>query len=227
MLLYRIISQTDDFIIIDKSFGISVHRDQSVMGLIMQLESDFQTKEIYPVHRLDKVTSGIMLLARNKQTAAKLSNLFKIKQIEKYYLAISHKNPRRKQGIIKGDMKRSRRGGWQLLKQYTNPAETQFYSTSLIPGSRLFLLRPFTGKTHQIRVALKSEAAVIAGDTLYGGKKLDRVYLHSYRLKFKLDDKEYSYTCLPEQGELFNLECLVKIREKYSCPEELKWSKVL
>ena len=70
-----------------------------------------------------------------------------------------------------------------------------------MPSHRLFFVYPKTGKTHQIRVALKSLGAPILGDTRYGGTQADRVYLHAFRLKFHFMGKEYTAEVWPEWGE--------------------------
>jgi hypothetical protein len=68
----------------------------------------------------------------------------------------------------------------------------------------LFLLRPRSGKTHQLRVAMKSQSAPILGDALYGGSPADRAYLHAYALRFTLDDEAFCFVCPPDQGTHFS-----------------------
>ena len=82
-------------------------------------------------------------------------------------------------------MGKARNGSYRLLRTLDNPAITRFWSrldTSF--GERLFLLKPHTGKTHQLRVAMKSLGAPIFGDTRYGGDEADRTYLHAWALEF-------------------------------------------
>ena len=81
-------------------------------------------------------------------------------------------------------MARSRRGTWKLTRDEDNFAVTRFSSQSLKPGLRLFVLQPFTGKTHQLRVAMKSIGSPILGDTLYGGDEAEHLFLHAWRLVF-------------------------------------------
>lgn len=204
--MYRVVDVTDSFVLIDKAPGVSVHKDQQETGLVMQVQQDLAMPELAPVHRLDKVTSGLMLLARNPDAAAKLSAAFRERAVEKYYLALSDRKPRKKQGLICGDMEKARRGSWKLLKSSQNPAVTQFFSYSVAPGIRLFLLRPRTGKTHQLRVALKSIGAPIIGDPLYHEvvePSPDRTYLHAWALAFELDGTPYHYISAPTEGALF------------------------
>ncbi|MGH1462145.1 MAG: TIGR01621 family pseudouridine synthase [Neptuniibacter sp.] len=210
---------------INKSPGVSVHKDQEDSGLVMQIKQKLGLDSLYLIHRLDKVTSGLMVLAFHAEAAAELAEQFRNRKVEKYYLALSDRKPRRKQGLISGDMDKARRGAWKLLKTKNNPATTQFFSSSVRPGLRLFLLKPLTGKTHQIRVALKSEGAPILGDPVYSSTQADRTYLHAYSLAFLLGGEEFRFNCLPDAGDYFDQECLELITSKYNQPENLNWPK--
>ncbi|MAY43329.1 TIGR01621 family pseudouridine synthase [Neptuniibacter sp. UBA6509] len=221
--MYEIVDQTESFVMINKSQGVSVHKDQNDTGLTMQLQKDLGLKQIYLIHRLDKITSGLMVFAKSAEAASELSRLFRERLVSKFYLAISDRKPRRKQGAIIGDMAKSRRGSWKLLSAKTDPAITQFFSVSLKPGFRLFILKPTTGKTHQIRVALKSEGAPIYGDSLYSGSSADRVYLHAYRLSFEYQGTLHSYSCLPQDGALFDHDAQLLIDDFCSNPEQINW----
>ena len=82
-----------------------------------------------------------------------------------------------------------------------NPAVTYFISQGYTDlPFRAFLVKPYSGKTHQIRVALKSQGAAILGDSQYQGSAADRVYLHAYALRFNLSGQCYCYVRLPGQG---------------------------
>ena len=164
------------------------------------MQNEWSGERLWPVHRLDKVTSGLLLLARNKQACSELGDLFKNSLITKTYLAIARGKPQKKQGTIVGDMERSRRGSWKLLRAKNNPAITRFESTSIKPNLRLYALKPQTGKTHQLRVAMKALGVPILGDTLYAGEKADRVYLHAYSLLFNYKNRRYEYMNIPDSG---------------------------
>jgi tRNA pseudouridine32 synthase/23S rRNA pseudouridine746 synthase len=180
--MYRVIENHKDFLLIDKHPGIDFHKGSKPAGLVDILKSDLVIKELYTVHRLDRVTSGLLLFAKTSEAAKDLSRQFRNRQVEKYYLAISDGRPKKKQGLVKGDMERARRGGWKLLRSMQKPAITQFISYSLGDRLRLFILKPHTGKTHQLRVALKSIGAPVLGDPLYhkkGDSRPDRTYLQA------------------------------------------------
>ena len=92
----------------------------------------------------------MLLFALNPQSASALAQQFAAKTMRKTYLALATDKPSKKQGWIKGDMEKSRRGAWKLMRSMENPAITEFDSHSLEPGLRLFVLHPHTGKTHQL-----------------------------------------------------------------------------
>ncbi len=196
----------DDFFVFYKPAGVSFHSEQCA-GFVVLAEK-LVNEKLYPVHRLDKVTSGLIILARNKEAAAEFTTLFSDHKINKFYLAVSDAKPKKKQGWIKGDMQKSRRGAFKLLKTQINPAITRFYSTSIRPGLRAYLLKPYSGKTHQLRVAMKSLGAPILGDSTYAGSKDERTNLHAYALQFSYKGqlKEYrcGYTFGSHLNEVFN-----------------------
>lgn len=213
----------DDFIVVDKPAGLSFHSENGP-GVVALMEQALHVK-LYSVHRLDKMTSGLLLLAKSSQAAAKLSALFEARRIEKFYLAISLRKPKKKQGWIKGDMAPSRRGSYKLLVTSNAAAITQFVSVALRPNERLFLIKPHTGKTHQIRVALKSLGAPIAGDARYANaedaKEEERGYLHAYALKFSYEGQDLHFTCKPNFGERFLSDICLQRLQAYAQPWEL------
>ena len=152
----EVVYQHSDFIIINKPEGISVHKDQEEQVLTELVAKQLNVPQVWLVHRLDKVTSGLLILALNAESAAEFLRLFSEYKIHKTYLALSSQKPKKKQGLIIGDMKKARDGAWKLCQTKENPAITRFESVSCEPNLRLFILKPQTGKTHQLRVAMKS-----------------------------------------------------------------------
>ncbi|HHF4081039.1 TPA: TIGR01621 family pseudouridine synthase [Haemophilus influenzae] len=201
----EVVYQHSDFIIINKSEGISVHKDQEEQGLTELVAKQLNVSQVWLVHRLDKVTSGLLILALNAESAAEFSRLFSEHKIYKTYLALSNQKPKKKQGLIVGDMKKARDGAWKLCQTKENPAITRFESVNCEPNLRLFILKPQTGKTHQLRVAMKSLGSPILGDGLYGKntEKIDRTYLHATQLEFDYLNDFISVTCLPSQGQFW------------------------
>lgn len=207
--MYRVVDNQADFLLINKDPGVDFHKGEGEAGLPALLREREGIAELYPVHRLDKMTSGLLLFAKNRETAKELAKQFAGGEVRKYYLAISDRRPKKKQGLVAGDMAKSRRGAWKLLRSKENPARTRFVSLALSEGLRLFILRPLTGKTHQLRVALKSVGAPALGDPLYHPGECkkdqmpDRGYLHAYFLVFKLGDRTHEFICLPDIGKYF------------------------
>jgi tRNA pseudouridine32 synthase/23S rRNA pseudouridine746 synthase len=256
--MYHLVDENEDFLVVNKQPEISIHDEDNAndvstlnkKGLIKQLRIDFNNNAIAPVHRIDKATSGLLLCSKNSQAASVLSQAFQYRQVEKYYLAISENKPLKKQGLITGDMLRTRNGCWKLSKTQVNPAVTQFFSYSLNninnSSGRLFILKPQTGKTHQLRVALKTINAAILGDSRYGkitkninvpsydsnsnsevflnsnADLFDRMHLHAYVLRFYFNNIHYCYRVLPADGQ-FTKELNDYIESTLNQPWTLKW----
>jgi tRNA pseudouridine32 synthase/23S rRNA pseudouridine746 synthase len=212
-----------DFLVLDKPSGSSFHSEFEP-GVVALAEAQFGLK-LYAVHRLDKGTSGLLLLAKSSEAAAKLSELFQNQQIQKFYLALTDQKPKKKQGWVKGDMVQARRSAWKLTGTLTNPAVSYFVSAFYqIEGRRVFLVKPFTGKTHQVRVALKSVSAAILGDELYQGSAADRLYLHAYALYFSWGGAQIKLVLQPSDGAEFLVEPLQQyLHQHWAEPVLLDW----
>ncbi len=228
--MLNIIDERDDFFVVDKPAGVAFHSDIHGDGFFSQVKKKLNRSQLFAVHRLDAVSSGLLLLAKNREAAQQLGRLFQSRSIEKFYCALSDKKPKKKQGTLKGTMIRARKGAWKLVRSLDRPAITQFFSTAVSPGIRLFLIKPLTGRTHQIRVALKSLGSPICGDPLYHQKiphmSYDRTYLHAYALKFSLNQKQYHYICPPKFGALFTTNTFEEKIEQWANPWNLKWPTV-
>lgn len=211
----------DDFYVVHKPAGVTMH--DSDKGIITVLAAQLAETDLYLCHRLDDGTSGCLIIARNAGAAATLSGLFARREIQKYYVALAPGKPKKKQGSIVGDMKNRRGGQHILLKSRDNPAATQFFCHSISPGLRAYLVRPLTGKTHQIRVALKSLGCPILGDQLYGGQNADRLYLHAWRVEFHYDGQPIAVHCLPASGSEFLTTVFSEWLARFSAPAALPW----
>ncbi len=220
----KILFENEDFLLAAKPAGMNFHSEEEA-GFVVQVKAAAGADELYPVHRLDKMTSGVVLLAKTKEAAQVFGEMFENRAVEKYYLAVSLRKPKKKQGWIKGDMAKARRGDWKLLKTAQNPAVTRFVSAPLREGERAFLVKPYTGKTHQIRVALKSLGAPIAGDERYADRqeahKEDRGYLHAYALRFVLKGESFCFVFPPSEGSRFCSEAFHTLLKAWEAPWEL------
>lgn len=207
----KVLYESDRLLAIDKPEGIAHHEDGDGGSGVLSLVRKWQSQgRLYGVHRLDRVTSGILLLAKDGETATVVSNRFREGSVLKYYCGISgRKATKKKQGWVKGNMVKGRRKSWMLTRPDTQPTEqhavTRFFTKSLVPLSdqlldntvlptTLILLHPHTGKTHQLRVAAKSLGLPLLGDPIYkdGSEtaSISRTYLHSTILHLDLDDGE-------------------------------------
>ncbi|ABM23104.1 MULTISPECIES: TIGR01621 family pseudouridine synthase [Shewanella] len=225
--MYQIIADEADFLVISKFPKVHFHSQDGTAGVVAQVEQDLGIK-LFAVHRLDTPTSGLLILAKSTAAAKQFTELFTAHKVQKYYLALAKGKPKKKQGWVIGDMAKSRRSMFKLLRTKENPAITQFFSVSVGDGLRLYLLKPHSGKTHQLRVALASLGVPILGDELYGGAVADRCYLHAYCLHFRYQDavtgwRDYTYLNISQQGEAFQLEAVSDALALWHKPETLAW----
>ncbi|MEX1220746.1 MAG: TIGR01621 family pseudouridine synthase [Idiomarina sp.] len=217
-----------DFFIVDKPAGSHMHSQHGQQSLVQQLSTQLD-EPLWPVHRLDAGTSGLLILARSGHAAANFGKLFEQHQLEKFYVAVAAGKPKKKQGWVRGDMAKARNGNWKLSKSTNNPACTQFFSYALpnAPGYRGYLLRPLTGRTHQLRVALKSIGAPIVGDTRYGGatdsNKTERLHLHAYALRFQYQHELIELVRPPEAEEYFAALTPLLEQQEINKPWQLSW----
>lgn len=234
-----ILFENTDLIVVNKPVGVAMHdavdetgvtsgtkkgiKAGKVDGIVTVLKKQLAVKELHLCHRLDTGTSGCLCLAKNATVAAEIGELFSSRRVSKYYLALSSNKPKKKQGMIIGDMKNRRGGQRILLKTQESPAITQFFSSAARPGTRGFVVKPHSGKTHQIRVALKSVGAPILGDTLYGGAPSDRLYLHAWHLRLPLSKGELSVTAPFDAGEVISQEDMHAWVEALNAPDAYPW----
>ena len=214
-----IVYDHEEFVVINKPCGVQMH--DPINGICQLLSRQLSISQLFLVHRLDAATSGCLLLAKNKRAAGELSELFAQRKVHKYYIALADKKPKKKQGKISGDMKKSRGGNYILStpRQSQAQAVSFFISESIVDIGRLYYVKPITGKTHQIRVALKSIGSPILGDERYKGSAADRLYLHSMMLSFNYNTVAYCVSCLPQSGALFS----AKLLESMCPPNTLNW----
>ncbi len=243
------------FIVVNKPVDIGMHAssnlDKTELGIADLLCQLYNFNKLYLVHRLDTHTSGTMVLAKSKPAAHALSKLFEARKVTKYYIALLAKKPKKKQGKVQGKMEKARNGSYKLMqkskesKESTNASDaisfffTQPYpqqqtsinevrlnncSTTVQPN-RMAIVKPITGKTHQIRVAMKSLGSPILGDKRYKGEEADRLYLHSAYLSFNFESEEYIFKTLPQSGNFFDQTRLSELPEfnnfawpKYAIP---------
>ena len=149
--MYWIQWQHKDYMVINTGPGLGMHDEGGEPGLVNRLRTETGLT-LYPVHRLDKMTSGLVLLARTPEANRALSMAFAAREVSKQYLALSDRKPKKKQGWIKGDMEKGRGGSWMLARTQENPAISWFDSTPVREGLRLYPIKPQTGSEGGVRM---------------------------------------------------------------------------
>lgn len=202
----EIIYQDDDLVVVNKPAGMAVHvgagitRGTLVNALLHKLGSLAQNAgKLRPgiVHRLDRGTSGVMVVARSDRAHAILSAQFGARDIEKVYLALVHGRMEEKSGTIDLPVARDlqRRTRMTTKRREGRDARTDWTVLARLPGFSLLAIRLHTGRTHQIRVHMSAIGHPVVGDVVYGaprepvveGRKLaalGRPFLHAARLGF-------------------------------------------
>ncbi|MBI2462735.1 MAG: RluA family pseudouridine synthase [Candidatus Spechtbacteria bacterium] len=233
----QILYQDKDIIVVNKPAGLAVHKkspsdpQETLVDILLKqfpeiadvgvdsLHAGYRIPRmsVRPgiVHRLDKYTSGVMVVAHNQETFEWLTKQFKDRLIEKQYFALVVGNPKQDRGTIElpigslGVKKTTRhmRGG---KARKWREARTDWQVSKRYEGFTLLSVTPKTGRTHQIRVHLSSIGLPIACDFFYGGKNilcpagLSRFFLHASRLRFSLPGNrkmEFSADIPPELQE--------------------------
>jgi len=197
---FDIIYEDDDLLVIDKPAGLVVHpapghsNHTLVNAILSHLSGLPGTGDpLRPgiVHRLDKDTSGLMLVARNSAAQTNLSDQFKARSVVKAYLVLVKGHLAPEHGIIEAPVGRDSRN-WKRMAVVTEgrgrEARTQYHVVKYMDSYTLLEVMPETGRTHQIRVHLSAIGYPVVGDATYGVKSahLSRQFLHASRLGFHL-----------------------------------------
>ena len=196
----RILENNDDFIVIDKSPGVPVQGGtKSKKNLIDILASSefFKDTKPFPVHRLDKETSGIMIISKNHNSARLLTTLFRLRKIHKTYLAVCHGHISKKKGELKNELIT-----FENDKKKIEKAITYYKVLSETDTTSFLELKPVTGRKHQLRKQLALIDNPIVGDKKYilSNKKIKSdkdLMLHAYSLKFYINNKKFFYKASP------------------------------
>ena len=193
----NIVYQDTDILVVDKVAGMTVHPApghpsrtlaNAVLALCPDLRGIGGTLRPGIVHRLDKNTSGLMVVAKTQQAHTRLSSQLKARLFEKVYLALVHGSLSPDAAAIEAPIGRDPRNRKRMAVVAEGRAALTRYSVLERPeGYSLVEARPVTGRTHQIRVHLAAVGHPVVGDALYGKaeQKLDRHFLHAQGLGFK------------------------------------------
>ena len=195
----QIIDNNENFIVLNKSSGISVQggtKSKKNLVDIFAKSEIFQGTKPYSVHRLDKDTSGVFIMAKTRESAQLLTSLFRLRKVHKTYLAICHGELQKDVGEWNDDLIR-----YDGEKKIIEKAKTIFKVLDKNSEASLVELKPITGRKHQLRKQLYSLGQPIFGDIKYklssSSKGINKnLMLHSYQIKFIIDDVKHTYTAL-------------------------------
>jgi len=194
----NILYEDDDLLVVDKPAGLTVHPapghpDHTLVNAILahfpHLADISDSLRPGIVHRLDKDTSGVMLVAKNQVAQANLINQFKARAIVKAYRVLVKGKLTPERGIIEAAIGRAPRNRKRMaVVAEGSEARTQYQVIKYIGDYTLLEVILETGRTHQIRVHLSAIGYPVVGDPVYGVKSpyLSRQFLHACRLGFKL-----------------------------------------
>ena len=143
----KVIYQNEFLLAIDKPAGLSFHSEFEP-GTVQLTRNIFDGKDVYPVHRIDKTTSGVLIFAKDSSIATQLCDKFAKREVVKYYIGLSDRRPTKKMGTVTGDMAQGRRSGYKLLRSQKNPAITKFISFGVVGRYTKRSLRGFTHALH-------------------------------------------------------------------------------
>ncbi len=196
----NILYEDDDLLVIDKPAGLTVHPAPGhpshtlVNAILSHLSSlpdtgDWQRPGI--VHRLDKDTSGVMLVAKNSTAHLNLTGQFKARLVAKTYLVLVKGHLTPEDGVIEAPIGRDRSHRERMAvvaEGKGREARTEYHVVNYTGSYTLLEVRPETGSSHQIRVQLEAIGYPVVGDKVYGVKSpyLSRQFVHASRLGFKL-----------------------------------------
>jgi 23S rRNA pseudouridine1911/1915/1917 synthase len=191
----RIAFEDEYLMVVDKPAGLVVHPGSGhatgtlVHGLLEHDAAGGDAARPGIVHRLDRDTSGLMVVARSNEAHARLQALVRNRALERHYAALVVGRPRSRSGRIEAPIGRDRRDPLRHSLDTDKPREaiTHFEVRELLPCHTLLDVRLETGRTHQIRVHLAAVDLLVAGDTVYGRPHeldLERQFLHAGRLAF-------------------------------------------
>ncbi len=194
----QIIDNNNDFIVINKKAGISVQggtKSKKNLVDIFSKSEIFKNTKPFSVHRLDKDTSGVFIMAKNRETAQLLTSLFRLRKVHKTYLAICHGELLKDTGIFNDDLIR-----YDNNKPIIEKAKTFYKVLDKNSICSLVEMKPITGRKHQLRKQLFSIGHPVYGDQKYkidNNKALNKnLMLHSFQIKFMINKKKYTYTAL-------------------------------
>ena len=191
-----IIENNENFVVINKNSKISVHGGTKSKKNLIDIFSNseiFKNSKPFSVHRLDKDTSGVFMMAKNRETAQLLTSLFRLRKVHKTYIAICHGEIQKNKGVLNQELIR-----YEKKKKIIERAETIYKVVDKNNNSSLVQMKPITGRKHQLRKHLFMIGHSILGDDKYISQNYIKsvnknLMLHSYEIKFIINEKKYTF----------------------------------
>ncbi len=189
-----IIEDNENFIVINKPIGIPVQSGtKSFKNIIDILKNTkyFKNSKPFIVHRLDKETSGVLIIAKNRKFAQLFTSLFRIRKIHKTYLALVHGKVNKSIKVMKDDLIY-----YDNNKKILQKAISNLKVIKSNEGYSFLELNPITGRKHQLRKQLLNIGNPIVGDDKYflnNRKKIKNLMLHAYKIKFMINNVQYNF----------------------------------
>jgi 23S rRNA pseudouridine1911/1915/1917 synthase len=189
-----IVWKDDHLAVVDKPAGLVVHAGaghagDTLLDALAGVVAGGDPERPGIVHRLDRDTSGLLLVARSDKAHARLADLVRSRALERTYLALVHGRPASRSGRIEAPIGRDRDDPTRVSLETDTPrdAVTHFEVERLFPNHALLSVRLETGRMHQIRVHLRAIELPVVGDAVYGISEpaLGRQFLHAARLAFE------------------------------------------
>ncbi len=189
LLQASVLYRDDHILVLNKPSGLAVHpgpRTPESLELYLPFLGFDRKRSPQPAHRLDRDTSGCLVLGRTPGSVRQLSSWFSERAIAKSYLAVVDGVPIATSGCVTQPLLKtsSAEGGWRMIVSSTGQtAITRWRMLTNDTVNSLLLLQPETGRTHQLRVHCATMGCPIAGDPVYGRSREDNhMYLHAYRI---------------------------------------------
>lgn len=206
----EILFENDDLMVVNKPAGMVVHPAvghragtlvHAALAHAPMMEGIGGEQRPGVVHRLDKNTSGLILLAKNDQTHRWLQDQFRLRKIQKTYLALVDGRPPTPNGRVEAPIGRdpkARKKMAVVAPEKGRLAVSEYRTVEVFSAHTLLDVRPITGRTHQIRLHLAFLGCPVAGDTVYGRRHstipLERHFLHAMRIVVRLRNEKQSRT---------------------------------
>ena len=194
------VEDNENFVVINKPSGIAVQsgtKSRKNILDILRVTKEFKDKSPYAVHRIDKETTGVLIVAKNREYAQLFTSLFRIRKIHKSYLGIVLGELKNKKGTLKDEL-----FYYEGKKKIKTLAITHYTVLDSNNNYSLLKLNPETGRKHQLRKQLLIHGNPILGDSKYRisenyRSKETKLMLHAYKINFSIADNKYSFSADP------------------------------